>query len=157
MINEGESIKNAPTVAVLLVGDGARNASILQDHLQRKGCDIFFAASCKEAQKILREHHYDLVLSEFILSDGTAYQLMSCLRGTDTTMFFSNAVEDGCWWLNAIYEGEDRSEEPGMRPAQFGIVLDKILFDRLLRNMNELRCKPRANRRNDLPAEVRKK
>lgn len=146
MIAENKSMKNAPTVAVLLVGDRARNSPILQDHLQRRGCAIFFAASCKEAQKILRERHYDLVLSEFMLSDGSAYQLMPCLRGTDTTMFFSNAVENGCWWLNAIFEGEDRTEKPGMRPAQFGIVLDKILFDRAHRNTNERLGKPRANR-----------
>lgn len=146
MIAENKSMKNAPTVAVLLVGDRARNSPILQDHLQRRGCAIFFAASCKEAQKILRERHYDLVLSEFMLSDGSAYQLMPCLRGTDTTMFFSTAVESGCWWLNAIFEGEDRTEKPGMRPAQFGIVLDKILFDRAHRNTNERLGKPRAIR-----------
>jgi hypothetical protein len=116
MIGEDESMKNAPTVAVLLVGDNARNSPILQDHLRRRGGGIFFATSCKEAQKILEERHYDLVLSEFLLSDGTAYQLVPCLRGTDTTMFFSNAVEDGCWWLNAVFEGEDRTEEPGMHP-----------------------------------------
>lgn len=157
MIAESKSVKNAPTVAVLLVGDRARSSPILQDHLRRRGCRVFFAASYKEAQKTLGERHYDLILSEFMVSDGTAYQFMPCLRGPDTTMFFSNTVEDGCWWLNAILEGEDRSEEPGMRAAQFRIVLDKILFDRLLRNTNELRRKTLANRRNELPAEVRMK
>jgi hypothetical protein len=44
---------------------------------------------------MLRERHYDLVLSEFMLSDGTAYQLMSCLRGTDTMMFFSTWSNTG--------------------------------------------------------------
>lgn len=72
-------------------------------------------------------------------------------------MFFSNAIGDGCWWLNAVFEGENRTEDPGMRPAQFGIVLDKILFDRAQRNVNELVSKPHANRCNYLPAEVPKK
>jgi hypothetical protein len=91
---------------------------------------------------MLRERHYDLVLSEFMLSDGTAYQLMSCLRGTDTMMFFFNVVEHGCWWINAISEGQDHSDGPGMRPGEFKIRLDEILFDRHLRNANQRRCRP---------------
>jgi hypothetical protein len=156
MIAEKESTKNADTVAVLLVGDGVRNASMLHDYLRRRGCDIFHAASCKKAQENLRERHYDLVLSDFMLCDGTAYQLMSCLRGTRTTMFFSNVVEDGCWWMNAVYKGQDHSEDPGMRPAQFRILLNDILFDQLFRNAHELRCKPHAARCDDLGLQVRK-
>jgi response regulator RpfG family c-di-GMP phosphodiesterase len=124
-------------VRVLLVGNAARKASVLEDYLLKRGCDICFATSQKGALELLQRHQFDLVLSEFALSDGSAYQLMPPLRGTDTTMFFSNAVEDGCWWMNAIYEGEDHTEEPGMRPAQFRVLLDEILFDRLLRNANE--------------------
>ena len=91
---------------------------------------------------MLRERHYDLVLSEFMLSDGTAYQLMSCLRGTDTMMFFFNVVEQGCWWINAISEGQDHSDGPGMRPEEFKILLDETLLDRHLRNANQRRCRP---------------
>lgn len=121
-------------VRVLLVGNAARKASNLEDYLLKRGCDICFATSQKDTLEVLRRRRFNLVLSEFVLSDGTAYQLMPPLRGTDTTMFFSNAVEDGCWWMNAIYEGKDHLEDPGMRPAQFRLLLDEILFDRLSRN-----------------------
>jgi len=97
---------------VLLAGVGARSAPMLNDYLRKRGCEIALASSCKEVQRMLIERHYDLVLSEFMLSDGTAYQLMACLRGTDTTMFFFNVVEHGCWWINAISEGQDHSDEP---------------------------------------------
>lgn len=83
MTTEDESTKDAPTRAFLLVRDNARNSPILQDRLRKRGCGIFFAASCKEAQKILEERHYDLVLSEFMLSDGTAYQLVPTWNGHD--------------------------------------------------------------------------
>jgi CheY-like chemotaxis protein len=76
-------------VRVLLAGVGARSAPMLNDYLRKRGCEIALASSCKEVQRMLRERHYDLVLSEFMLSNGTAYQLMACLRGTDATMFFS--------------------------------------------------------------------
>jgi PleD family two-component response regulator len=78
----------AQKVRVLLAGVGARSAPMLNDYLRKRGCEIAVASSCKEVQRMLRERHYDLVLSEFMLSDRTAYQLMACLRGTDATMFF---------------------------------------------------------------------
>ena len=122
------------------MGNAARRASLLEAYLLKRGCDTCFATSQKNALELLQGYRFDLVLSEFMLSDGTAYQLMPPLRGTDTTMFFSNAVVDGCWWINAIYEGKDHSEDPAMRPAQFGLPSDEILFDTLLRNANERRC-----------------
>ena len=143
-------------VRVLVVGNAARKASILEDYLLKRGCDVCFATSQKDALELLQRNQFDLVLSEFMLPDGTAYQLMPALRGTDTTMFFSNAVEDGCWWMNAIYEGKDHSEDPGMRPAEFRLLLDEILFDRLLRNANERRCKQREDRSGGLGIQVRK-
>jgi hypothetical protein len=46
-------------------------------------------------------------------------------------MFVSNAVEDGCWWMVALLEGQDRLGEPGMRPGEFRVRLDEILYDKL--------------------------
>jgi CheY-like chemotaxis protein len=63
-------------VTVLLVGNSPRNASILEDYLLKRGCDICFATSQKDALELLQRHVFDLVLSEFVLSDGTAYQLI---------------------------------------------------------------------------------
>jgi len=42
-------------------------------------------------------------------------------------MFFSFAVEDSCWWITAMLQGQDRSEEAGMRPREFTMVLDEVL------------------------------
>jgi hypothetical protein len=110
---------NTSALTVLLVTDGARNAPVLQEHLQTRGCHVFFASSHQEAVEMLSTREFRLVLSEFILSDGTAFRLVPLLRGTATTMFFSDAVEDGYWWMLALHEGEDHWGEPGMRSAQF--------------------------------------
>jgi hypothetical protein len=118
-------------VTVLLVGKGARNAPTLEDHLVRRGCIVSFATSKNEALGLLQKRHFDVVLSEFLLTDGTAYQLHPQLLGTDTTVFISNAVEDGCWWMNALYEGQDRLGEPGMRASEFRVRLDEILYEKL--------------------------
>jgi hypothetical protein len=123
-------LMSEPALAVLLVGCDFRGSHALQDHLKRRGCDITLAASCAEALGLLRTRSFDLVLSEFMLTDGTAYELIPPLLDTRASMFFSNAVEDGCWWMNAIEQGQDRTEDPGMRPAQFRTRLDEIFFDR---------------------------
>jgi CheY-like chemotaxis protein len=122
-----------PGVTVLLVGDGARNARVLEDHLSKRGCSICFASSKNEAMQLLQHRRFDLILSEFMLSDGIALQFMSPLLGTKTTMFVSNAVEDGCWWMTAVFQGQDRTQEPGMRPREFRVRLDEVLCDQFFR------------------------
>ena len=52
---------------------------------------------------------------------------MTPLRNTETTMFFSFTVEDSCWWIPAVLQRQDRSEEAGMRPREFTMVLDEVL------------------------------
>jgi DNA-binding NtrC family response regulator len=114
--------------SVLLVGSCARKSSPLGRHLLKRGCKLSLAAYKKEAIELLQRRRFDLVLSGFLLPDGTAYELMGPLHGTDTTMFFSFAVEDSCWWITAMLQGQDRSEEAGMRPREFTKVLDEQLF-----------------------------
>jgi hypothetical protein len=141
-------------VTVLLVGNSTRGGATLENYFLKRGCKICFASSLKEALEFLRLHRFDLVLSDFQLSDGTAYQLMPSLRGTGTTMFFSTAVEEGYWWINAIYEGQDHSNEPGMRASQFKIVLDELLFEKRVRAAEEGRGKPGVDRPDPLAIQV---
>jgi DNA-binding NtrC family response regulator len=93
----------------------------------KRGCNLTLAACKKEAIELLQRRRFDVVLSGFLLTDGTAHELMAPLRGTDTTIFFSLAVEDSCWWITAMLQGQDRSEEAGMRPREFTMALDELL------------------------------
>jgi CheY-like chemotaxis protein len=129
-------------LTVLLVGKGPRKSPILQNYLEKRGCNVCFATSQEEAIELFHLRRFDVVLSEFMLADGTAYQLIPPLLGTNTTMFFSNAVEDGCWWMTAVFDGQDLSSNPGMRPAQFARRLDQILSDKLSRSNNQPSRKP---------------
>jgi hypothetical protein len=117
----------AERIAVLLVGDNARKALILQSHLERHECGVRFATTLKEARDLIEKQSFDLVLCEFLCSDGTASQLTPFLHDTQTTMFFSNAVENGCWWMCALADGQDSSNQPGIAPGEFRVVLDQIL------------------------------
>ena len=129
-------------LTVLLVGKGARNSPVLQNYLEKRGCNLSFATSQEEALELFHLRRFDVVLSEFMLADGPAYPLIRPLLGTNTTMFFSNAVEDGCWWMTAVFDGQDLSADPGMRPAEFTCRLDQILSDKLSRNKNQPLSKP---------------
>jgi hypothetical protein len=66
-----------------------------------------------------------------------------------------NVVEHGCWRINAVSEGQDHSDDPGMRPAEFRILLDEILFDRLPRNAKKFRRSPRVHRCDNSAVQVR--
>jgi CheY-like chemotaxis protein len=103
--------------SVLLVGSCARKPSALGCHLLKRGCNLSLAGCKKEAMELLQRRRFDLVLSGFLLPDGTAYELMAPLRGTDTTMFFSFAVEDSCWWITAMLQGQDRSGRQDCGPG----------------------------------------
>jgi hypothetical protein len=118
---------SASPLAVLVVTDGTQNAPALLGYLQTCGCDVCSAASFQQAAEMLSTRRFALVLSEFILSDGTASRLIPLLRGTATTMFFSHAVEDDFWWMLVLYRGTDLWGEPAMRETQFKAFLDDIL------------------------------
>ena len=71
---------NGPGVTVLLIGSTARNTSPLEYHLRKRGCNLWFASSKKQAIELLQSRRFDLLLSEFILPDGTVTDLwLSCL------------------------------------------------------------------------------
>jgi CheY-like chemotaxis protein len=118
-----------PGVTVLLVGGTAQNASLLQHHLLERGCELSFASSKKAAIDLLESHSFHLILTEFMLPDGTAFQLIPALLGTNATMFLSTAVEDSCLWMCAVIRGKDCSVESAMRPREFTALLDKILSE----------------------------
>ena len=137
-------------VAVLLVAKEARTSDELRDYLKNWGCDVSSVGSLNSALGMLQSRPFDVVLCEFLLPDGTSYGLIPHLRNTNTTMFFSCDSADGCWWINALYEGQVRSRESGMRCAQFRDQLDRILVAKLFAKPKKMDpCGP-ANHRGAL-------
>ena len=125
---------DASTASVFLVGSTVHKSSPLENHLAQKGCRVSLASSEREAIETLKRCQFDIVLSEFLLADGSAYHLIPLLVATGTTMFFSYAVEDSCWWMIAVCDGKACSDRPGMTPREFTILLDKTIEKSRLRN-----------------------
>ncbi len=114
---------------VLFVQNDERGADLLRDRLRKGGCELQFAKSARRAKELFRRQRFDLVLSELLLSDGTAFQLIPPLVSTHTTVLFSNALEVGCWWMTALLQGQDHTKDPGLLPAEFKSWLDNFLSE----------------------------
>ena len=96
--------------------------------MDKRGCECSFALPCQEAFLILRDRKFNLVLSPTSLRDGTLYSIMNLLEGSDTTVFYSHAVERGCWWLLALWRGEKCFGSSALRPSEFVPLLDQTVL-----------------------------
>jgi hypothetical protein len=112
---------------VLLLGENPQGSSYLVSRLEGHGCACRFAASYQEACLLLRKERFDLVLSPIRLCSGSVFPLIDVLEGSSTTMFYSHAVEDSCWWLPALRNGEKCFGSPALRPSEFIGLLDRII------------------------------
>lgn len=128
---------DASKASVLLVGSSVHEGSPLETHLAQRGCTVSLACSERKAAEHLKRFQFDIVLSEYLLMDGSAFHLIPLLVGTATTMFFSYAVEDSCWWMIAVRDGQACSDWPGMTPREFTILLDKTIEKSCLRKRDQ--------------------
>lgn len=102
----------------------------LTKHLEGKGLQCSFANSYSEANSYLRTQSFDFVFSPIKLSGVTLFPLMDELEGSEATLFFYYAVDQGSWWLPALRQGERCFGASGLRPSEFISELDERI-DRL--------------------------
>jgi CheY-like chemotaxis protein len=112
---------------VLLIGETSQRSSYLAKRLQGRGCECEFALSYQEACWLLRAQDFDLVLSPMRLRDGSLFALIALLDGSGITLFYSHAVEDGCWWLPALRHGQNCFGSSALRPSAFVAALDDAI------------------------------
>ena len=72
----GSSAEQAISARVLVVDDAADAALLAQHHLAALGHSVTVATRVAEAERLLACERFDLVLSDFELSDGTAADLL---------------------------------------------------------------------------------
>ena len=120
---------HASKIKVLLIRESQNTYSPLTDHLRRGGCECCFAASKREAGLLLDNHTFDLVLGPIRLKSESLYPLIGRLDGSLTTLFYSQPVEHGCWWLPALRRGQNCFGAPAFRPGEFVTVLDAIIAE----------------------------
>lgn len=113
---------------VLLVGKGLQTAKTLLSRLESQGCLYQSVNSLSEASRLLHEQSFDLVLSAIFVENTHFHPLSEILKGTSTTLFYSYAIEDQCWWILGLKRGSPcLLDGPAFRPSEFPEVLDAVL------------------------------
>ena len=124
---KAEKLMDAKKLKVLLIGKSQGRYSPLSNRLRRRECDCRFATSSQEVRLLLDSHSFDLMLGPIRLNGDSLYPLIGLLGGSRTTLFYSQAVEDGYWWLPALRRGMNCFGAPAIRPSQFVTVLDETI------------------------------
>jgi hypothetical protein len=122
---------------VLLMGVNTQGFSYLMKRLQGHGCDCEFAGSYSQARLLLMNRIFDLVLTPMRLREESTFPLLALLSGSETNLFYSSSVEDSCWWLPAIRNGQSCFGAGALRPSEFVIVLDQTIAEIQFRHLLE--------------------
>lgn len=136
---------STPTAEVLFVGERPPLHSPVLKRLKDLGCECSHAASCREALALLDRLHFSIVLSKAGLPDGSARGLASAVRSAAGSLFLFFPVEDSCWWIPVVRDGEPCREEAALRPCQFAEELlraAKAALSQADRPVNDRRSKP---------------
>ena len=112
-------------VRVLLVGESRIGFSSLLERLQKSGCQCLFTTSCVEGAHLVADSSFDLVLCSGQM-DGSQ-DLVRAVRDSNATLFRYVLVEDGCWWVPAVRQGEQCACAPALRPSEFAKALDTMV------------------------------
>lgn len=114
-------------IMVLLVGETARSSLKLLQWLNGRGCRCQLAQSYRDACNLVSSTQFDLVLSQYQLSERTAFPLLDLLVGSSATLFFSTRVEDGFLWLKMLERGKRCVGTPVLRSNDLTEALEKVL------------------------------
>lgn len=96
---------------------------------RRPQCRDEDESNYQEARSLLKIQRFDIVLSPMRLRDSSLFPLVSQLEGSQITLFYFQAVEEGCWWLPALRSGRNYFGSCALRPSEFVISLGQIISE----------------------------
>ena len=111
-------------ISVLVVGESPRLFSSFR-RLERLGCECHFAESHREVNALLSHTKLDIVLS--LCTHERLSQMMALLAGLRVSMFYMLPIEEGCWWLPVLRNGENCLGTPAIHTTEFTYVLIEII------------------------------
>src|ERR1700739_3266765 len=118
---------DATTLKVLLIGNSLDGFSTLLNRLTKRGCNCRSAISNLDVCRLLDNQTFNLVLAPIRINGTRLYSLIAQLAESGTTLFYSQRVEAGCWWLPALRRGQNCFGAPALRPGEFVFVLDQTI------------------------------
>ncbi len=118
------TIGEAWKINVLVVCESPHLLSSFR-HLEELGCECHFARSHREVSELLSHTEPDIVLS--IYTHQRLSEMTALLAGLRVSMFYMLPVEEGCWWLPVLRNGENCLGAPAIRTSEFTYVLVDII------------------------------
>ena len=118
------TVGEARKINVLVVGESPRLFSSFR-RLERLGCECHFAESHREVSALLSHTKLDIVLS--LYTQERLSQMMALLAGLRVSMFYMLPIEEGCWWLPVLRNGENCLGTPAIHTTEFTYVLIEII------------------------------
>ncbi len=112
---------------MLFVGEYPALSASMARVLKSIGCEIRFAASCEEALAAMKQRRFRVVLSKTNLADGSARKLIPTVQTAEGWLFLSFPVEEGCWWIPVMQEGQLCVEAVALRSREFSKALLQIV------------------------------
>ena len=118
-------VDEARKVKVLLIGESPCLFSFCRSPLEKAGCQCHFAESHREIATLLGHAEPDIVLS--LNAQPNLSETAALLAGSRVSMFHRLPVEQGCWWLPVLRNGESCLGTAALRPNEFACVLAEIV------------------------------
>jgi hypothetical protein len=112
-------------VNVLLLGESSCMFSFCRSPLEKAGSQCYFAESREELSKRLSRTKLDIVLS--LNAHQGLSAVMALLANSHVSMFYRLPVEEGCWWVPVLRNGENCLGTPAFRPSEFTSVFAEIV------------------------------
>ena len=123
------------TASILLVEDNKINQFLARTMLQKKGHSVELASDGEEALHLLRDQHFDLIITDVQMPGMDGYQLTSQIR----TTLPSPACNTPVIALTA-YEStaeKDKAKESGMTDFLTKPYLPEQLYDMISKHLNK--------------------
>jgi hypothetical protein len=112
---------------VLLVGrNGSWGAAVLRS-LDKFESDLSFAPPQNVTSESVRNGRFNLVLLDSTVSPEQRKRLAAELVGSGASMFYTFPVENGCWWLPTLRNGQDVHGCCAFRRNEFPAELERML------------------------------
>lgn len=112
---------------VLFVGEYPALSASLARVLNSLGCECRYAETCEEALATMDRRKFRVVLSKPKLADGNARKLIPMIEAASGWLFLSFPVEEGCWWIPAMEDGQLCIEAVALHSREFSKSLLNIL------------------------------
>ena len=112
---------------ILMVGRNTSWGAPLQVTLRELGCDFAFAASLRATPEFVRKKSVAVLLVDSTVPPAHRRKLAAALAGSRVSIFQLFPVENDCWWLPVLRQGEDCFGSPGFRTKDLRGQLARVL------------------------------